>query len=140
MAPHSLVSPANMLRVHSVSLSTSPTKMLNSASLNTDPRGTSLVTGLHLDFETFQFHHPAIPSPARGPPIKSMSLQFRDKDVMQDSAKCFVQVQGDDISYFNIIHQCCNPALEGHQICQTKFALSEAILAVANDLLIFHVP
>ena len=34
--PHSLVSLANLLRVHSISLSMSPTKMLNSASPSTD--------------------------------------------------------------------------------------------------------
>ena len=34
--PHSLVSSANLLRVHSVPLSVSPTKTLNSASPNTD--------------------------------------------------------------------------------------------------------
>ncbi|CAM9177511.1 unnamed protein product, partial [Bubo scandiacus] len=36
-----------------------------------------------------------IPYPPSGPSIKSMSLQFRDKDVMQDSVKCFAQVQVD---------------------------------------------
>ncbi|KAK4829762.1 hypothetical protein QYF61_006486 [Mycteria americana] len=34
-----------------------------------------------------------IPYPLSGPSVKSMSLQFRDKDVVQDSVKCFAQVQ-----------------------------------------------
>ncbi|KAK4831337.1 hypothetical protein QYF61_017468 [Mycteria americana] len=32
--------------------------------------------------------------PPSSPSIKSMSLQFRDKDVVQDSVKCFAQIQG----------------------------------------------
>ncbi|KAK4813670.1 hypothetical protein QYF61_017637, partial [Mycteria americana] len=35
-----------------------------------------------------------IPYPLSGPSVKSMSLQFRDKGVVQDSVKCFAQVQG----------------------------------------------
>ncbi|KAK4811014.1 hypothetical protein QYF61_015718 [Mycteria americana] len=34
-----------------------------------------------------------IPYPPSGPSVKSMSLQFRDKDVVRDSVKCFAQVQ-----------------------------------------------
>ncbi|KAK4823457.1 hypothetical protein QYF61_002293 [Mycteria americana] len=34
-----------------------------------------------------------IPYPPSGPSIRSISLQFRDKDVMRDSVKCFAQVQ-----------------------------------------------
>ncbi|KAK4827693.1 LOW QUALITY PROTEIN: hypothetical protein QYF61_020827 [Mycteria americana] len=67
-----------------------------------------------------------------------MSLQFRDKDVMRDSAKCFAQVQVDDISCSSLIHQRCNPIIEGYLISQTRFALNEAMLAVINHLLIFH--
>jgi len=33
-----------------------------------------------------------------GPSVKSMTLQFRDNDVMWDSVKCFAQTQADDIS------------------------------------------
>ena len=69
-----------------------------------------------------------------------MSLQFRDKGVMWDSVRCFAQVQAGDISCSSLIHQCCNPIVEGHQICQAPFALSEALLAVTSHLLIFHVP
>ncbi|GAB0197840.1 hypothetical protein GRJ2_002249400 [Grus japonensis] len=34
-----------------------------------------------------------IPYPPSGLSVKSMSLQFRDKDVVWDSVKCFAQVQ-----------------------------------------------
>ena len=69
-----------------------------------------------------------------------MSLQFRDKDVMQDSVKCFAQIQVDDVSCSSLIHHHCKPVLEGHQTCQAQFALSEATLAVNNHLLIFNMP
>ena len=54
-APLSLVSlanlPENLLRVHSIPLSMSPTRMLNSKVPNTNPRGMQLVTDLHVDIE-----------------------------------------------------------------------------------------
>ncbi|KAK4808881.1 hypothetical protein QYF61_007996 [Mycteria americana] len=34
-----------------------------------------------------------IPYPPSGPSVKSTSLQFRDKDVVRDSIKCFAQIQ-----------------------------------------------
>ncbi|GAB0190293.1 exostosin-2 [Grus japonensis] len=69
-----------------------------------------------------------------------MSLQFRDKDVVRDSVKCLAQVQVDDISCSSLVHQRCNPIIEGHQIYQARFALSEAVLAVTSHLLVLHVP
>ena len=50
-APHSLVSSVNLLRVHSVPLSMLLTKRLNSTVPRTQPWGTPLVTGVHLDIE-----------------------------------------------------------------------------------------
>lgn len=50
-APHCLVSSENLLRVHSIPLSKSPTKMLNSTSPSIGSWGTLLVTDLHLDIE-----------------------------------------------------------------------------------------
>ena len=69
-----------------------------------------------------------------------MSLQFRDKDVVWDSVKCFAQVQVDDVSCSSLIHHCYNSVAGGYQICEAQFALSEAMLADTNHLLIFHVP
>uniref|UniRef100_A0A663DJS2 Zinc finger matrin-type 1 n=1 Tax=Aquila chrysaetos chrysaetos TaxID=223781 RepID=A0A663DJS2_AQUCH len=80
-----------------------------------------------------------IPYPLSGPSIKSTSLQFRDKDVVRDSAKSFAQVQVADVHCSSLIHQRCHPVRGGHQICQARFALSEAMLAVTSHLLIFHV-
>ncbi|KAK4822069.1 hypothetical protein QYF61_009330 [Mycteria americana] len=50
-APLSLVSSANLLRVHSISLSMSLMRILNRTGPSTDSRGTPLVTDLHLDIE-----------------------------------------------------------------------------------------
>ncbi|NXW36374.1 CFA99 protein, partial [Phaetusa simplex] len=38
-----------------------------------------------------------VPYPLSSPSIKSMSLQFRDKNVVRESVKCFAQVQIDNI-------------------------------------------
>ena len=49
--PLSLVLYAHLLKVHSIPLSMSLTKMLNSIDPNTDPQGTPLVSSIHLDIE-----------------------------------------------------------------------------------------
>jgi len=59
---------------------------------------------------------------------------------MRNSVKCFPQIQVDDIICSSLIHQCSNPITEGHHTCQALLALGEAMLAVTNHLLIFHVP
>jgi len=58
---------------------------------------------------------------------------------MRDSVKCFAQAQVDDTSYSSLAHQHSNTMIEGHQICQALFALSEALLAATSHLLIFYV-
>ncbi|KAK4818489.1 hypothetical protein QYF61_014219 [Mycteria americana] len=69
-APLSLVSSANLLRVHSILLSMSLMKILNS----TGP------TIVHYPLDaTIQ----PIPYPLNSPPIKSVPLQFREKDVIR---------------------------------------------------------
>ena len=65
-----------------------------------------------------------------------MSLQCRDKDVVWDSVKWFAQVQVDDISCSFLIHQHGDHIVEGHQICQARFALSEAMLAITSHLIL----
>ena len=69
-----------------------------------------------------------------------MSFQFRDKAVMRDSVKCFAPAQIEYISCSSLIHQHSNPVIEGHQICQSRFAPNEAVSPVTNQLLIFQVP
>ncbi|PKU40070.1 hypothetical protein llap_9625 [Limosa lapponica baueri] len=59
-----------------------------------------------------------IPYPPSALSVKSMSLQFRDQDVMQDCVKCFAHIQADAVNCYSLIRQCHNPILEGHQICQ----------------------
>ena len=59
---------------------------------------------------------------------------------MQDCVKCFAQVQVDDLSCSFLVHQHSKPVIEGQQICQAQFALSEAMLTVTSYLLIFQVP
>jgi len=54
--------------------------------------------------------------------------------------KFFAQVHIDEVSCCSLINEYCNTIVEGHQISQVRFALSEAMLAVINHLLIFHVP
>ena len=51
-ASHSLVSSANLLRVHLTPLSVSLMKILKSFGLSTDPWGTLLVTDLHPDMDS----------------------------------------------------------------------------------------
>ncbi|KAK4813337.1 hypothetical protein QYF61_026500 [Mycteria americana] len=51
--PHNLVSSANLLRVHSIPSSWSLIRILNRTGPNTEPWGTSLVTGYQLDLTPF---------------------------------------------------------------------------------------
>jgi len=63
-----------------------------------------------------------VPYSTSGPSVKSMSFQFRDKDIMQYSVKCLAQVQVDDVSCLSFVHQHCNPIIEGYQVGQARFA------------------
>ena len=65
-----------------------------------------------------------------------MSLQFRDKDVVQDSVERFAQVQVDDVYCSTPVHQFRSPIIEGHQTGQAGFPLTEAMLAVTNHLVV----
>lgn len=53
---------------------------------------------------------------------------------MWNSVKCISQVQVDYVTCSSLIHQCYNLVIDGLQICQAKFALSEAMLAITNHL------
>lgn len=78
----------------------------------------------------------AVPYWPSGSPIKSMSFEFRDQDVMQNS---FAQAQEDNASCSSLIHWCSNSTIKCHQIRHTGFGISEATLVVTNPLLVFHV-
>ncbi|KAJ7424375.1 protein phosphatase 1 regulatory subunit 12A [Pitangus sulphuratus] len=62
-----------------------PTRMLNRIGPSTNLRGTRLISGLHVDSELLTtIPREAIQTvlyPLSGPSIKSLSLQFRDKDI-----------------------------------------------------------
>jgi len=81
-----------------------------------------------------------VPYPTSGPSVKSMSFQFRDKDIIWESVKGLAQVQADDVSCLPFVHQRCNPITERYQVGQARFALGEAMLAVPSHLLVIHVP
>lgn len=115
----------------------SPTKMLNNTGSNTDPWGAPLIWSPHgrwaMDRNSLNANIQPILYPSRGPSVKSASLSLTGKDVVQDSIKGFAQVQA-TISCCSLIHQCCSPIIEGHQVCQAWFAPGEARLAVTNHL------
>jgi len=142
---HSLVSLANLLRVHSIPLSMSPTKILNIVGPITDhlrntTRHCSPLGHRAINCSTLSATIQQTSYPQSGPSVKCMYLQFRDKDVMWHCIKCSAQVQVDDIICLFLIHQYSNAILEGQQVCQAWFAHSEAMLAVTNHLLVFRVP
>ncbi|GAB0205260.1 hypothetical protein GRJ2_002991600 [Grus japonensis] len=89
-------------------------QLLRNATCHWSPLGYQAVDGNSLSATIQPF-----PYPLSGLSIKSMSLQFRDKDVMRDSVKCLAQVQVDDVCHSSLIHQCCNLMVESHRICQT---------------------
>ena len=55
--------------------------------------------------------------PLNSPAFKSISLQFRDKEAVQDRVKGLAQVQEDDSVCPSFVHQC-HHNIEGHQIGQ----------------------
>ena len=57
-----------------------------------------------------------VPYPMSGPSVKSMSFQFRDKDIMWDSVECLAQVQVDDVSCPPFVYQY--PVIEGYRVGQ----------------------
>lgn len=94
---------------HLFPLSMLLTKILNSAGPNTEGQ-TPLIAVFHLDIEltdhnTLSVTIRPVPYPLRGPCVKSVSLQFRDRD-MQHSIQCFAQVQVGNTCGSSLIHRC----------------------------------
>ena len=119
IVPLSLVTSANLLRLHSISPSTSLMKMLNNTGPSTDPWRTSLVTGLHLDVEPLTVNSleaaiQPVPYPSNSSPIKSISLQFRGKNAGGNISKALTEIQVGDISSPSLIHWCCHSTIKGH--------------------------
>ncbi|KAK4822239.1 hypothetical protein QYF61_011880 [Mycteria americana] len=90
-----------------------------------------VVTGFHLDIEllttTLSATIQPIPYPQSGPSVKSMSLQFRDKDVVRDSVKCFAQVKGSELA----VHP---------PWCPTDLELHHFMVTAAKAALELHFP
>ena len=77
--------------------------------------------------------------PPNNPAFKSISLQFRDKDVVWDHND-LAQVQVDDNSCPSFVHWWCHFIIEGHQIGEAWSALTKAVLAASDHLHILHLP
>jgi len=98
----SLVSSQNFLRVHLVPLSTPLMKILNNIVPSTDPRGTPLVTGFHLDNELLTVTLCTQPSSQFLTHLtahQTIPLQFRSKNVVGDHIKGLTEVQVNDNMY-----------------------------------------
>ena len=52
----------------------------------------------------------------------------------------FAEVQVDNISCPFFVYQCHHSIIEGHQIGQVQSTLTDAMLAVLDNLLVSHVP
>lgn len=88
-----LMSLTNLLRMHSISLSLSPTKMSNQTISNTNSWGMPFLTHLYLNTKLL----PAtLASCFLWSPIetyvKSLCLKFKDKYVLWDSVACFASI------------------------------------------------
>ena len=107
-APHNLVSSANFLRVHSIPLSMSLIKILKSICPSNDSWETSFITDFHPNID----HHflDSILQPVlhllSSSPIKSLSFQFREKDIVVYHVKDLTEVQIDDICCSYLAHWC----------------------------------
>ena len=55
-----------------------------------------------------------IPYPLNSPPIKSISLQFRKKDVVGNHVKGLTEIQMDDIHSSSLVHSGSHFITEGH--------------------------
>lgn len=77
-----------------------------------------------------------IPYPLSGPSVKSMRLQFRDKDVAWDSIKCFMQVKVGDVA-LSLSSSAVTHITEDHQVSQAQFAI---IKVMFTNHSIFHLP
>ncbi|KAK4823607.1 hypothetical protein QYF61_004210 [Mycteria americana] len=114
-----------------------------------------LVTGLHLDIEPLTATLLSVtmqpsPYPPSGPSVKPMSLQFRDKDVVRDSIKCFAQVQS-FIPWYSTkqMHEeakVCSPEVPGSELavlppcCPKDLELHHFMVTAAKAALELHIP
>ncbi|PKU44713.1 hypothetical protein llap_4987 [Limosa lapponica baueri] len=93
---------ANLLRVHSIPLSMSLVKILNHTGPSTNPSGTPLITDLHLDIELLTIQR--FPHPPNRPSTKSISHQFKEKNIVWDRVKGLIEIQIDDTCSSSFVH------------------------------------
>jgi len=65
------------------------------------------------------------------PLFKSPSLQFRDKDMVQDNIKGLAQVLADNVSCPSFVHRCLHFMIEGHQFGARAIASHWECLSVS---------
>lgn len=53
-----------------------------------------------------------------------MAFQFKDRDIVWDCAERFAHVHVGDVSLPSLVHQCCNPMIEGHKQALHSYCLS----------------
>ncbi|KAK4823520.1 hypothetical protein QYF61_003029 [Mycteria americana] len=118
---------------------------LRKATCHSSPLGHQAIDRNYLS-ETIQ----PIPYPSSGPSVKSMSLQFRDKDGMRDSVKCFAQVQG-FIPWYSTKQipeeaKVCPPEVQGSELvvrppwCPKDLELHYFMVTAAKAALDPHIP
>ena len=139
-APLTLVSYANLLRMHSIplchwwrySIVRSQYGPLRDTTCYWFPFGHRAIYGSSLD-ATIQ----PISYPSHSPFIKSISLPFRGNNVVGDHIKGLTDVQEDGISHSSLVHWCNHFTVEGHLDNQSQFAYGEAMFAGLSHLLVF---
>ena len=94
-----------------------------------------VLPGLHLGHRAID-HNPVattfqpIPYPLNSPPFISISLLFKDKDVVGDHIKDLAEVHVDGNNFLPFVHQYHNSITEGHRIGQARPSIGEILLAV----------
>ena len=68
-----------------------------------------------------------VPDPLNSPPIKSISFQFEEKDVVEDHVKGITDTQVDDISGSSLPHCNSNAIIKSHVVVQPRPAPSYLI-------------
>ena len=110
-------------------------KKLNSTGPSTDPWGTPLVTGVHLDIELltttlcqrlsnqFLSHRTDHPS---NPYLSNLERRTLSGTV----SKALLQI--DHIHSSSLLHWCSHSITEGHKVCQAGLALGEATCCLSQ--------
>jgi len=145
IASLSLVSSANLLRLHFIQLSISPTKLLNNTSPRTNPCGTATHHQSPLDTEHWlqlsECNHPgnSLSSKRSIHQINFSPIWQPGCHVGQCQTLCTSPSSWRQLLSFN--HQCYNSIIKGYQACQAWLALGEATAVTTNHFVFtFHEP